>query len=195
MSLLSRLVVIGLLFFASAIPALAGQPRGSAGWTTDGWTTYSGTLHQGPGKMYDVTGSIEAGVRVRVDRCTEQWCQIHTRAVRGWLPQSNVSFGQKPDGLLVGPKFAIQRGGPGYVCFFDGANYTGHSVCAKSGKVWKDLALFHRDNTISSIEIGVGVSALVCRDRNFRSYCKVIDVSTGNLEGLLNNGISSVRVY
>lgn len=195
MSLLARLVVIGLLFFASAIPAIAGQPRGSAGWTTDGWTTYSGTLHQGPGKMYDVTGSIEAGVRVRVDRCTEQWCQIHTRSVRGWLPQSNVSFGQRPDGLLAGPKFPTKRGGPGYVCFFDGANYTGNVMCAPPGRVIKDLALLHHDNWVSSIEITGSVSALVCRDRNYRSYCKVIDISAGRLEGLLDNSISSIRVY
>jgi hypothetical protein len=107
----------------------------------------------------------------------------------------NLSFGQEPDGLFRGPKFATERGGPGQVCFFDGEGFSGDSFCADSGRVIRDLDLIGRDNRISSVEVGVGVSALVCRDRGFRSYCEVVDVSKGRIDGLLSNGISSVRVY
>lgn len=195
MSLLVRLAALGLFVLASVVPVAAGQPRGSAGWTTNGWTTFSSVLYSGPGAVYDETGSIDAGVRVRVDRCSKRWCQIHTAAVHGWMSQDNVSFGQQPDGLLVGRTFPTQRGGSGQVCFYDGAHFAGNAICASSGRVVHDLALLNRDNTISSIEIGDGVSAIVCRDRGFRSYCKVIDVSQENLEGFLDNGISSLRVY
>lgn len=177
------------------VPAGAVPPTGSAGWTTDGWVSLSGDLRSGPGTQYDVVDNIGEGVRVRVDRCSKRWCQIHTTAARGWLSLDNLSFGQQPDGLLAGPKFPTQRGGTGSVCFFNGEGFSGEYFCAKSGRVIPDLELVGRDNSISSVEIGEGVSAVVCRDRGFRSYCEVVDVSKGKIDGLLSNGISSVRVY
>lgn len=193
--------IFRLLFAATvslflAVPAGAVQPSGSAGWTTDGWVSLSGDLRAGPGAQYQVIDSITEGVRVRVDRCvTKRWCEIHTASARGWLSLDNLSFGQQPDGLLAGPKFHTERGGPGSVCFFTGEGFTGEGFCAKSGRVIPDLALLGRDNEISSVEVGTGVSAIVCRDRGFRSYCEVVDVSKGRIDGLLNNGISSIRVY
>jgi hypothetical protein len=195
MSLLARFVLGAALALCLAAPAGAVPPTGSGGWTTDGWVSLSGTLYSGPGPRYDAAGSIDEGVRVRVDRCTHRWCQIHTADVRGWMSLDNLSFGQEPDGLFRGPKFATERGGPGQVCFFDGEGFSGDSFCADSGRVIRDLDLIGRDNRISSVEVGVGVSALVCRDRGFRSYCEIVDVSKGRIDGLLSNGISSVRVY
>ena len=190
---LSILAIVALFFVA---PAAAVQPTGSAGWTTDGWVSMPGALYAGPGKRYDEVGSIGAGERVRVDRCvTPRWCQIHTASVRGWISLDNLSFGRQPHGLLVGPKFPTERGGKGRVCFYDGADFSGGSFCADSGRVFRDLSLTGLDNSIASIEVGDGVSAIVCRDRGFRSYCKVIDASQGRLEGLLTNSITSIRVY
>ncbi len=191
-----RITIIAMLALLLVAPASAVQPIGSAGWTTDGWVSMPGALYAGPGKRYDEVGSIGAGERVRVDRCvTPRWCQIHTANVRGWISLDNLSFGQQPDGPLVGPKFPTERGGKGQVCFYDGAGFTGGSFCADSGRVFRDLALVGLDNSIASIEVGDGVSAIVCRDRGFRSYCKVIDVSRERLEGLLTNSITSIRVY
>lgn len=195
MSLFARLLIAALLAVFTALPAAAVQPVGSAAWTTDGWTTFSGTLYAGPGLKYGEIGSIDAGVRVRVDRCAPHWCQIHTTAVDGWVSLSNVSFGQMPDGWRVTAKFPTQRGGAGSVCFYDGPGFTGEAFCATSGRVVSDLALLGLDNTISSVEVGSGVSAIVCRDRGMRSYCEVVDVSKGRINGLLDNGITSLRVY
>ncbi len=195
MSSVVRVLFAAIIALFLAAPAGAVPPTGSAGWTTDGWVNLSGDLRAGPGTQYDVTGSITEGVRVRVDRCAKRWCQIHTTAARGWLSLDNLSFGQQPDGILAGPKFPTERGGPGSVCFFTGEGFSGEGFCAKSGRVIPDLALLGRDNEISSVEVGTGVSAIVCRDRGFRSYCEVVDVSKGKLDGLLSNGISSVRVY
>lgn len=196
MSPLVRLIVAAAaVLLLAAAPAAAVQPAGSAGWTTDGWTNFDGTVYSGPGPRYDTVGNVAGGIRIRVDRCTQRWCQFHTASVRGWISLDNVSFGQKPDGWFAGPKFPTQRGGAGSVCFYSGRNFTGASLCAGSGHLWDDLALIGFDNQISSVEVGPGVSALVCRDRNFRSYCEVVDVSKGHINGLLDNGVSSIRIY
>lgn len=196
MSSLVRVLLVALAAVLFAAPAGAVQPSGSAAWTTDGWVSLSGDLRSGPGHQYDVTGNVSEGIRVRVDRCTtKRWCQIHTSEARGWLSLDNLSFGQAPDGLFRGPQFDIQRGGKGSVCFYTAQGYSGESFCAKSGRVIPDLALVGRDNEISSVEVGEGVSAIVCRDRGFRSYCEVVDVSKSSLPGLLSRSISSIRVY
>ena len=189
-----RVLVAAILALFLAAPASAVQPQGSAAWTTDGWVSLSGDLRSGPGTQYDVIDAIDVGVRVRVDRCSKRWCQIHTASARGWLSLDNLSFGQAPDGLFAGAKFPTQRGG-GVVCFYSGEGFSGVSFCAKSGRVIPDLALVGYDNEISSVEVNGAASAVVCRDRGFRSYCEVVDVSKGRLDGLLSNGISSIRVY
>jgi hypothetical protein len=190
-----RVLFAAILAVFLAAPAGAVPPSGSAGWTTDGWVSLPGDLRSGPGLQYDVTGNITEGVRVRVDRCSKRWCQIHTAEAHGWLSLDNLSFGQQPDGLFAGAKFPTERGGSGQVCFYDGEGFSGESFCASSGRVIPDLKLLGLDNQISSVEVGSGVSAMVCRDRGFRSYCEVVDVSKGRIDGLLSNGISSVRVY
>jgi uncharacterized protein YraI len=187
-----RVFAAALMAVLLAAPVGAAQPTGSAAWTTDGWVSLSGDLRAGPGQQYDVTGSITEGIRVRVDRCSRRWCQIHTAAVRGWLSLDNLNFGQSPK--VLGPKFPTQRGG-GVACFYTGEGFSGTSFCAASGRVIPDLALVGHDNAISSVEINGAASAIVCRDRGFRSYCEVVDVSKGRLDGLLSNGISSIRVY
>lgn len=194
MSAAVRLIAILAALLVIA-PASAVQPTGSAGWTTDGWTSYSGTLYAGPGPRYDEVGTVDADIRVRVDRCSQRWCQIRTSNARGWISLDLLSFGQAPDGWLSGPELNIERGGKGQVCFYDGPNFTGDSFCADSGRVMRDLALIGRDNSVRSIEVGDGVSAVVCRDRGFRSYCLAVDESQGRLDGLLNGSISSIRVY
>ena len=189
-----RLLVAAILALFLAAPAAAVQPQGSAAWTTDGWVSLSGDLRSGPGAQYNVTGTVEEGVRVRVDRCSKRWCQIHTASARGWLSLDNLSFGQAPDGPFAGPEFNTKRG-DGTVCFYTGEGFSGVKFCATSGRVIPDLALAGYDNEISSVEIKGAASAIVCRDRGFRSYCEVVDESKGQLDGLLSNGISSIRVY
>ncbi|HZY68071.1 MAG TPA: SH3 domain-containing protein [Devosia sp.] len=194
MSSAVRVLLAAILAVLLVAPASAVQPRGSAAWTTDGFTTFSGNLREGPGMEYQVTGTVEVDVRVRVERCSQRWCLVRTDSGKGWMSLDNLSFGQEPDGWFAGPKYDTQRGN-GVVCFFTGEGFSGDGFCAKSGRVIHDLALLGRDNEISSVEISGAASAVVCRDRGFRSLCEVVDVSKGRLDGLLNNGISSIRVY
>jgi len=74
MSVIARLFAGAILALSLAMPAAAVQPTGSAGWTTAGWTNFSGTLYHGPGVQYPVTGQVDEGVRIRVDRCSQLWC-------------------------------------------------------------------------------------------------------------------------
>ncbi|HVX71246.1 MAG: peptidase inhibitor family I36 protein [Devosia sp.] len=194
MSVLARLIAGAILALSLALPAAAVQPRGSAGWTTEGWTNYSGILYHGPGVKYPVTGHVDAGVRIRVDRCSQLWCLIHTRSDIGWMSLDNISFGQGPWRPFVNvPKFPVTYGGG--VCFYTGSNYTGAAFCYGAGHTVKDLYLAGVDNAFRSVRITGTGSALACRDRNFRSYCVILNESKPRLEGLLSGAISSIRVY
>jgi len=193
MSLLARLVFGAVLALCIALPASAVQPKGSAGWTTEGWINFTGTLYSGPGTQYDVMDHVKEGMRVRIDRCTYRWCQIHTASVRGWLTIDNLSFGQGPWVPFVNtPKLPVRYGGG--VCFFTGANFSGEQWCYNGGHVSKDLVLAGLDNAFASVKIDGG-SVLACRDRNFRSYCLIINKSEARLDGLLSRAISSIHVY
>jgi len=194
MSVIARLFAGAILALSLAMPAAAVQPTGSAGWTTAGWTNFSGTLYHGPGVQYPVTGQVDEGVRIRVDRCSQLWCFVRTKSDRGWMSLDNISFGQGPWRAFVNyPKFPVTYGGG--VCFYTGANYSGEAYCYNGGHVVKDLYLAGVDNAFRSVKIDGPGSALVCRDRNFRSYCKIINTSAPHLEGLLSNSISSIHVY
>jgi hypothetical protein len=194
MSVIFRLLAGVILALALALPAAAVQPKGSAGWTTDGWTNFSGTLYYGPGVQYPVTGQVDEGIRIRVDRCSQLWCFVRTQHDRGWMSLDNVSFGQGPwKPFVLTPDFPIHYGGG--VCFFTGSNYTGEEFCYNGGHVVKDLYLAGLDNAFRSVKIEGTGSAMACRDRNFRSYCVVLNSSHPHLEGLLSGAISSIRVY
>jgi hypothetical protein len=193
MSVLARVFAGVILALSLALPAATVQPRGSAGWTADGWTNFSGTLYHGPGVQYPVTGHVDEGIRIRVDRCSQLWCLIHTRSEVGWMSLSNISFGQGPwKPFFRVPKFPVRYGGE--VCFYTGINYTGAETCYHAGHVAKDLYLAGMDNSFSSVRIGAG-SVLACRDRNFRSYCVILNESKPRLEKLLSNSITSIHVY
>ena len=194
--------IFRLLFAATvslflAVPAGAVQPSGSAGWTTDGWVSLSGDLRAGPGAAVRshrqhhrrrprpcrslrhqalVPDPHRVGTRLVVAR------QSEFRPAAGW-PSRRPEIPHRARRSRARSASSRAKALPAK-CF-----------CAKSGRVIPDLALLGRDNEISSVEVGTGVSAIVCRDRGFRSYCEVVDVSKGRIDGLLNNGISSIRVY
>lgn len=189
MHIVSRLAFIAAAAFALALAAIPAQAfeTGSAAWLIKGEV-----LREGPGNAYDVVGELPGELKIRVDRCTWRWCKIHAEGERGWVSRDNVGFGQWPRGPLTGPKFDHPKGGS--VCFYEGANYTGASVCAKAGTVVHDLLLFHLDNRYSSVEV-IGSSVTACRDRDFTSYCELIVESQPRLHGFLDDNLSSYRVY
>lgn len=151
------------------------------------------TLLTGPGVRYPAAASVVANQDVTVVRCSERWCLIAEGD--GWMSIDDLSFGNFERRPFHGTVFGWGRGGPGDVCFYDGANFTGESVCLPSGAVARDLALLGWDNRISSIAINGEVSVNVCRDRNFASYCELVTESQTNVNRLLNNSASSWQVW
>lgn len=189
MRALVKLALSLALLLGFALPASALQTG------TPAWTLKALTLLEGPGNAYDVTGEVEAAARVYVDRCSRQWCQIQSGGQRGWVDLYALAFGQEAKPPLSGPRLDLKKGGPGTICLYEGANFTGDSLCGGSGLVVRDLLLTNQDNRYSSVQIDGNVSVLLCRDRDFKSYCVRVNESQERLQGFLNNGVSSIRVY
>lgn len=183
--------------FAAAAIALVGlvAPAMALDTGSPAWLITGTTLFAGPGVAYGAAGELGDETRIRVDRCSGLWCQIHANGVKGWVSLGDISFGQEPRGPLTGPRLNYPSGGSGQVCFYTGANYTGEAVCNGTGFVANDLVLYGRDNTFSSVTIGDGVSVTACRDRKFHSYCERIVVDQPVLQGFLEDGVSSYHVW
>jgi uncharacterized protein YraI len=182
----NRLALACLAFLAFALPAAAAEV-GTRAWLINGQS-----LMEGPGTAYDVVGELGDETRVRVDRCTYQWCLLHAEGQKGWASRDNISFGQHPRGPLTGPRLNYPSGAT--ICLYEGRNFTGDSVCMKPGTVVHDLLLFDTDNRYSSVEVNGG-SVTLCRNRNFSSYCERVVEDQASLNGFLDNGVSSVRVW
>lgn len=186
----------GLRRLAAVLGLLAALlPAGTAFAGTKAWSNIPLVLREGPGAAYDVTGEIAGEIRIIVDRCSRRWCKIRAEGERGWAEIDHISFGQQPGGPFDGPKLNYPQGGPGQVCFFEGPNYTGGSVCSETGKVVHDLLLLDIDNRFASVSVEGDVSALVCRDFNFTSYCERIIESKPRLPRFLYRAVSSYRIY
>lgn len=181
-----RLAVFALLAFAFAGPATAVETG------TPAWLTHDVNLKEGPGRNYDNVGELPGKIRIRVDRCSRDWCQIRAEGAKGWVRLHSVSFGQEPS--LVGPKLNYPSG-LGTVCFYTGHNYTGSAVCNDSGFVMTDLLLVDLDNTFSSVTVEGAASVTACRDRHFTSYCERIIKSQPVLNGFLDDALSSYHVW
>jgi len=190
MKRLITLVVATFLGLCLHAPAGAVSDVGSHGWALTDLT-----LRSGPGAAYDVTGSVEENSAIRIIRCQINWCNVDNGPSRGWTSREALGFGRTPEG----PLFAIQpnypAGGPGEVCFYEGRNFTGLSLCAGSGQVFTDLALYGYDNRFSSVKVTGKLSAAACRDRKFQSYCERIITSQPVLNQYLVRNLSSIRVY
>ncbi len=184
------LIALFALFWGLSVLAPSAQAHELG---TPAWVISDSDLLSGPGTRYDVVASLNKGSAIVVTRCSDRWCLIG--AQNGWLSIDKLSFGQVPRGPLSGSKFEVGRGGPGEVCFYEGADYTGKSVCQPSGGVARDLALLGWDNVISSVSINGDVSANLCRDPDFTSLCTLIAQSTPHLEPLLQDAASSWQVW
>lgn len=185
-----------LVLFACITGLLFGLPTAGAIETgTPAWVIKDAVLREGPGHAYDAVGQVHGQIKVRVDRCSRNWCQIRGEGDKGWVGLDNLSFGQYARGPLSGPKVKRPSGGPGVICLYEGSNYSGGRICSKSGTVVRDLLLLDRDNAYASISVEGNVSVMLCRDRRFINYCQVFTKSQPSLPRFLNRAVSSYRVY
>ena len=187
MRLLAAFVVTVLFLFT---PYAANAEFGSPAWSLRQLV-----LKEGPGNQYDDVGLIDPEVRVYVDRCSRNWCRVHRGHQAGWTSLYSITFGVAPHSPYAFPHKGFAFGGPGEICLYEGPNYTGAALCAKSGFKARDLLLLDADNLFSSVSIKGKVSVLLCRDRDFHSYCVIVSRSQPRLHGFLDNGLSSLHVY
>ncbi|WDR05132.1 peptidase inhibitor family I36 protein [Devosia rhodophyticola] len=169
-------------------PASAAPPYGSAAWSTTPLL-----LQAGPGNRYAAVGTIPEDSAIRVERCSMRWCKVRGSGQYGWAPQHAITFGQTSADHWSGPR--LNYGSGGSVCLYTGTNYTGTSLCASTGQVFRDLVFWGNDNRYSSIKVNGTAGATVCRDAYFSSYCARIVKSQPVLNTYLNNNVSSIRVY
>ncbi len=179
------LLAFSLLAFFN-IAAFAGTPA---------QTIDSVDLRDGPGLKYDTTYTIEAQSDIIVERCQKRWCLVSNKSAKGWVSVEDISFGVNATGAYSGVKRDQALQGSGEICFYTGDNFSGEAICSKTGIVMKDLALYGRDNSFASISIEGEISAMVCRDRDFSSYCETITKDQPTLGKLLKYSISSYRVW
>ena len=180
--------LVTALLLASA-PALAASATG-----THAWSSHPLTLRTGPGLAYDVNGSIEADLQIKVLRCQKLWCLVDGDGGRGWTDKAAISFGKAPTRWpdAIPPGYPA---GNGTVCFYQGANYSDAAYCFGPGRVIRDLALVGLDNSFSSVRIEGSASVAACRDRDFQSYCERIITSQPSLDPYLRRNLSSLRIY
>jgi len=186
--LLSAVLAIAL-FALTPQSAFAGKAHL---YGSNAWTKGSGGLLSGPGAGYALVGSLEAETRVLVDRCTMGWCQLRSGGQAGWFPLHRLDFGQFT--VWNGPRLNYPSGGPGYVCFFSGNNFSGSSFCSGPRTYVRDLALLGRDNQVRSVQVVGNASAIVCADFNLTSYCVRV-VQSEQLPDGLRGSVTSYRVY
>ena len=109
MSVLARVFAGVILALSLALPAAAVQPRGSAGWTTDGWTNFSGTLYHGSAKI-DLGGFGLLMTRVIGGRSTVakgarpglSVCPIGSRSFQNVLTSVSLTITTGPDAASLG---------------------------------------------------------------------------------------------
>jgi len=196
-----RRIGAAALLLLAALAAMPAQAESQYG--TPAWALRDLVLHQGPGGAYHVVGAIPDSSRITVLRCAPRWClvtfaghkQHHKYAATGWTSRDHVGFGQKPLPPFSGPRLNYGSGGPGRVCFYEGTHFSGPGVCYESGQVIHDLLLYGLDDRYASVSVEGDVSAAVCRDRNFQSYCTRIIKSEPVLNRYLLRNVSSIRVY
>ena len=182
--LFATLLTAALMLVAAA-PASAASLSG-----TPAWSTQDLVLRNGPGTQYRVTGAIASDAAIKVLRCQRQWCNVDGPGGRGWTSLYQIDFGRGPAETHL-----HYSTGQGTACFYEGANYTGASLCISTGQVIDDMALLNADNRFQSLQITGNASVAVCRDRKFQSYCERILISEPVLHQYLRGAVSSARVY
>ena len=86
--------------------------------------------------------------------------------------------------------------GPNQASFFVDANFSGQCVTLNFGSYPSASAFILPNDSISSIRLGAGTQAFVCRDNNFGGTCQTVTTSLSGLsnQSIGNDQISSIKV-
>jgi len=202
------------LLIIAAILAITTLPL-SAAFAAPATATTAVNVRSGPGSSNAVVGSLAAGERVEMGRCTGGWCQITRRGTNGWVysqylsahsggsrpspsPQPDAGFCISTPNLSFGinctpPPVASRPGSWDRVCFYEHENFRGRSFCARPGEQNARLSSSWR-RTISSIQISGNAKAVVCDNANFNGWCATVTSDVRRVAPHHNDTIASYRV-
>lgn len=82
---------------ALAQPATAAAGEGEIG--TRAYTNHALPLYTDRNWNGEIVGQLPGGLQVRVDRCSNLWCQVHGRFGHGWVFLYSLSFGEGPNSI------------------------------------------------------------------------------------------------
>ncbi|MCI2399369.1 SH3 domain-containing protein [Aliiroseovarius subalbicans] len=210
---LTRGIAVGVILALSAPAALA----------TEAAARVDLNVRTGPGTSFGVVDTLDAGERVEVVECQPNaWCYVDHAGPNGWVSSTylrNIPAPAPGGGALGsncklqftvgpdGPKLAVVCEEPepepapepdptpvvDRACFFREANYRGAHFCFGIGNLNRLSATYN--DKISSISLEGAVRARVCTDRGHEGTCRTITSDTPMLGRLLNDRISSLRVF
>ncbi|MHA6323784.1 SH3 domain-containing protein [Roseivivax sp. CAU 1753] len=150
-------------------------------------------LNSLPGAANDAITSVMVGENVQVRLCQDVnmggFCRTVTASEGqlGGLLDNAVSSLQ----VFDGPPPPLPRANT--ACFYDLPNFSGASFCR--GVTFLGQLPAEADNRISSIRIAGDVHVELCQDRDLGGFCREVTGDEAALGGLLNNQVTSLRVF
>jgi len=207
-----------LIFAALAAPfTILLTPM--AAMATDAKATAWVNVRSGPGTGYGVVDTMAPGEVGNMTECRSNgWCYIQRSGPDGWVSSSYLTAATEdssdPDctvRLVIGPggpRFVVSCGtggsgvdvvvpggglAPNRVCFFDGPNYTGARFCRAVGLYNAMPAGFN--NKVTSVRLHGAAKVRICEFANMGPFCRTMSASDNHLGSMLNNRVSSFRVY
>ncbi len=197
----------------------SGATNDSAGYPVAARATATVNVRSAPGIGHSKVDVLRAGENVTINQCRGSWCYINHNGPDGWVssrylargtggggnggssgndgdPNVSFSFGIGPDGpnfdISVGDQPPRQR--RSQACFFADNNFSGNSFCVDAGSRMARVPHGWNDRISSVKLIGDASSVTMCKDINFKGFCRTTHRDERALGRFLNDEISSIRV-
>ncbi len=137
-------------------------------------------VRKGPGTNFKIVDTLYDGEVVEVEHCNDKgWCFVRKQGRNGWVYSAYL---EKPGG-----KRKVKA------CFYNLPNYDGKSFCQAAGRIDKLPQEFN--NKITSIRVFGRASVKICGKRFMEGRCQIITSNTPHLGPVLNQKVTSLRVF
>ena len=208
------------LFVLSLAAMIGWATFGAIAYAVDAATTTALNLRSGPGTSYGVIDVLSSGEIVSIVECQGSWCYVSQAdgGPSGWVSSNYLTTApdapapDDPDCSFAltfgpgGPSLSIVCGDadipvpvptptptPPRACLYKNTNYGGGGVCYGPGTI-NQLGANMNDKT-SSVKLQGGATVRLCVNANLGGFCRNVTTNEAALGGLLNNRVSSIRVY
>ena len=137
-------------------------------------------VRKGPGTNFRVIDTLYDGEVVDVQHCNGRgWCFVRKQGRNGWVYSAYL---EKPGGVR-----RVRA------CFYNKPHYDGRSFCQAVGRLNTLPKQFN--NKITSIRVFGRASVRICGKRFMEGRCRMIHSNTPHLGPVMNENVSSLRVF